>query len=88
MKLTVEQAVSNIAGEEERIAIKIRDLKELIGTLELELADPAPPGVGNAQGIAHAATDLATYVARLDLQRRMLLASKRHEKNQAKRNAT
>lgn len=86
MSLTVEEAIAGgMAGEEERIRVRIRDLRALIGALESEIADvSAPPGVGCAQAIAHAAADLATYVARLDVKRRLLEEAKRDARSAAR----
>lgn len=57
-------------GEEQRVRVRIRDLRSLVDGLALLLDDPAPPGPGAGQAVAHAASDLAAWVARLDVLRR------------------
>lgn len=61
---------ATLAGETERVRVRLRDLRALLYALELALDDPAPPGPLAAQPVAHAAADLVGYVARLDLLRR------------------
>lgn len=62
-----------LASEEERVAVRLRDLRALVDALALTLADPAPPGPAAGQQVAHAAADLAAFVARLDALRRARL---------------
>jgi hypothetical protein len=57
--------------EEKRVAERLSHLKALVRGLELTLADRSPPGPYAAQQVAHAAVDLAAFVSRLDLARRV-----------------
>jgi hypothetical protein len=60
-----------LAGEEARAALTIRNLRGLLDAAELCLADPAPPGYGPFQAVAHAAADLAAQATRVDTLRRL-----------------
>lgn len=62
---------TNPAGIElGRVRDRLRALRGLLDGLELTINDPKPPGPNAAQGMAHAAVDLAVYVGRLDAVRR------------------
>jgi hypothetical protein len=60
-----------IAGERARLDGKIRDLRGLVGGLELGLRLPGPPGVDPGLSIAITAASIVVSLARLDTLMRL-----------------
>ena len=69
--------ILDLRGEEERVRLRLHEVRGLVDALERCLNDSAPPGTDPASSVADAAVNLAVQVARLDLLRRQALSSHR-----------